>query len=1348
MSGKLGHIAATASLNIDPFQQSTRVLATQIRSLDRSLKAQETAFKNNGKSINNMKASYTQTGKSVEAYSALLTKQKKKYDDLKTGIGDMSKASDAQKSQLLSAEAAMNGTAGKLEALTGKYNDLGKAIAIQESKWTKVGTSMQAVGDKAKKVGDSLTSFGTKWTVGVTAPIVAGVAASVKAAIDFESAFAGVKKTVDEVVDSNGNVVVSYADLEKGIRGMARELPATAVEISNVAEAAGQLGIKTENVLSFSKTMIDLGESTNMGATEAATALARFANITGMSQDKFSNLGSSIVDLGNNFATTESDIVAMSLRLAGAGSQIGMSEADILGLATALSSVGIEAEMGGSAISKTLINMSVASKTGFEAMQQLEKSTGMTRRELELLSNHKGAAFKELAIDLGMTTTEMKNVMKAGKDLEGFATIAGMTGEQFKKAFEEDAAGALGSFINGLGEAEEKGSSAIELLDELGISEVRLRDALLRAGNASELFGNAIETSNEAFSQNTALTEEASKRYETTESKLKILRNQVTDTAIEFGGPFVDALRNSLTAAEPVIEVLGNLAQSFNEASPEMQETIVKTLAFTAAIGPASVILGKLISVGGGGLSVLGGLAKHFGVLSGTAKASSTALGLVGDGAEVASSSMVGATTKTAGLMKVIGGINPILGAAALAIGGGMVAWQLWGKEMNQNRDEISKWGTTVGSESSKALSDFQTNLTGMEVSMSSLSTGIEGNTEEVAGYVNGMVEEVAKANEKLKGNNAKLLEELPNQFKDAAEKKFAEEEKAADKSLENAEKSSNAIMNIYEKASKENRELSADESVFISNKQEEMQGAMLDNLGIYGEQRKTLEKTLGAQINELTANQAIERSRGIAKILDDEVSSYEKQQKAVVDTWGEGTAETKKHLSELENSHNSTTDAIVGNFVELMQQGDQSEKSIRIALGGMGIDYDGYKERVASNTKQVADYNGQLIQSTKEMTEENKVANELWNNLIWDEEKAEVKTNTKEAISEWVLGEKTWDNINLLAKDANLDTNAKKTLMEVLVENGKWDLMDWNSKAALIETNSAETAYKYLANHGQWESMTFKEKMAILNSNTPETVRQALIDKGVWDKMSPREQKLVMSSNAERTVSSSQSAVTNWNNNANPKTKTINVDTNAGTVASNAQRSINGVVGKTVTIRTVMEQVNTYQTIQKGPLGGPRLAKGTNFHIGGLATLGDGGNHEPYLTPKGEFGISPNTDTLFNLPRGTKVWPSISKFKAEVPKFAKGTNIADTKIMSTLSRMRSITADDGNGQSYAKNSERALESSSQTTRIEGDTYHLYLTAQGSLPRKVIREMAEQFQQEIKNVNDRKRMSRGEVVTP
>ena len=136
--------------------------------------------------------------------------------------------------------------------------------------------------------------------------------------------------------------------------------------------------------------MIDLGESTNMTATDSASSLAKFANITNMAADKYSNLGSVIVDLGNNFATTESDIVAMGTRLAASGELVGLSQAQIMALAAAMSSVGVEAEAGGSAMSKLLKNIQVAVETG-------------------------------------------------GKSLTKYAKVAGMTGDKFKKAFGEDA---------------------------------------------------------------------------------------------------------------------------------------------------------------------------------------------------------------------------------------------------------------------------------------------------------------------------------------------------------------------------------------------------------------------------------------------------------------------------------------------------------------------------------------------------------------------------------------------------------------------------------------------------------------------------------------------------------------------------------------------------------------------------------------------------------------------------------------------------------------------------------------------------------------------------------------------
>jgi len=275
-------------------------------------------------------------------------------------------------------------------------------------------SSVQAeqFGRKMQGLGDSIARTGDKLTRGVTLPLIATGGAAVNAAIQWESAFAGVEKTVDGTAEQ-------IAALEQGIRDMAKTLPTSREEIAGVAEAAGQLGVQTDNVLAFTRVMVDLGESTNLSATEAATAMARFANITQMSQDDFDKLGSAVVDLGNNMATTESEIVDMALRLAGAGKQVGLSESEILGLSAALSSVGIEAEAGGSAISKTMINIAA-------------------------------------------------DVEKGGQGLAKWAKTAGMSVDQFVAAWEDAPAEALNSVITGLADMEAHGGSTLGMLEELG----------------------------------------------------------------------------------------------------------------------------------------------------------------------------------------------------------------------------------------------------------------------------------------------------------------------------------------------------------------------------------------------------------------------------------------------------------------------------------------------------------------------------------------------------------------------------------------------------------------------------------------------------------------------------------------------------------------------------------------------------------------------------------------------------------------------------------------------------------------------------------------------------------------
>lgn len=454
-----------------------------------------------------------------------------------------------------------------LRAVTAQYQTAmarAQASAAQfGASATKAGEGWTASGKKIQGVGREMSRVGSTMSRNVSLPLAALGAGALKTAIDFESAFTGVRKTIDATESQ-------YRELERGIQDMAERLPASVEEISAVAEAAGQLGIKREAILGFTETMIDLGESTNLTADVAATSLARLANITGMSQRDFDKLGSTIVDLGNKGASTEAEITEMGLRIAGAGKQIGLSEPQILGFAESLSSVGINAEAGGSAISRVFITMATEVAKGKDGLAQ-------------------------------------------------FAAVAGTTSADFKRQFETDAAGATVAFIEGLARIKKEGGNVFKVLEDLGLNEIRVRDALLRASGASKLFARSQETANAAWRENNALAKESDKRYETNAAKLEVLKNKFRNVLATFG-------KDLMPVFTDVMEVLSDLAKSFGEMDPEMRKNIIKWGALAMAAGPLVRIFGGITTSIGTILRTAGGAASLVGKIFGAGRGAPTTM--------------------------------------------------------------------------------------------------------------------------------------------------------------------------------------------------------------------------------------------------------------------------------------------------------------------------------------------------------------------------------------------------------------------------------------------------------------------------------------------------------------------------------------------------------------------------------------------------------------------------------------------------------------------------------------------------------------------------------------------------
>lgn len=1163
----LGNMRIKLELDDAQFGRGVENSKKQIKYLAKEMQANMKIADMAGNTQAKLGAKFDSLSKIIQAQERQVADLKREYDESFV----KGKATDSTKR--LAAE--LQNANGKLANYKKQLIDSAGAIAEYQVKNEGLTGAIYKNSERLIKAGDKMSNLGGKLTTGLTVPILAGVGAVTKAAIDWESAFAGVRKTNDEVVDSTGKVVYSYSDLENGLRDLAKELPSSHQEIAAVAEAAGQLGIQTKNVTAFTKTMIDLGESTNMTAETAATELARFANIVGMSQDKFDNLGSALVDLGNNYATTEAEISAMALRLAGAGKQIGMSEGDILGFSAALSSVGIEAEAGGSAFSKVMVNMQLATEKGVGAFDDLKASAaeqGVSWEELVLSVRDGGKALKNTATRMGTTSSELKKMYKlADKNktsLESFSNVAGMTGDQFAKMFKSNPTKAIMAFVKGLSEAEKNGSSEIKVLDDMDIKEVRLRDSLLRAANASGIFGDAVETGNKAFKENTALTEEANKRYETTESKLKMLKNEVVDVAIDMGGPFVDALRDTVQAGKPVIKFLADGAKAFNDMDPKTQQAIVKFVAFTAAAGPLLKITGKVTggigSLGKSFIDLSASMAKKKAIAEVTKQMAEGAVS-AGDFGKVMASGAddvlkFGGAASTAAGGKGVGAMVTALGtggglASALPIvvgAGGLLAvgygaWKLFGEEAWNSSQRVKEWGSDVGETTAKALDELQGHAQDAGGEFSLLEQGVSGNTENIVNNFSKMGKSIETEMTNKIAALKEMITTLPTDIQSAADELTQDEISNQQKYLDIVKENNGKMTQIREAASKAHRDLTYEDTVRIKSLAQESAEAYVNSLGKSEKESKAILSAMTGNVSDASKEQATEWLQSLGKQRQNSKVEYTKMQddlkKTLVDNgYDLNSKYAKEMLGLLETSSKSATQITEDQMATILAKYPELADEVFLANGqlisSMG---DTAASAVGQNKKMMetfGNFSATISQTAKDNQEKTKLmldeANEFgefWNGLVLDSKTGEVKTNAQDAVNEAAKSEKGWNQLMWLSKDADVSSNVKLMIAEAAIANGKWEKMSFSEQQAMLDSNVTKTMTQAVQAKGDWKKLSFEEKKALIYSNTPETMAETMLNLGLWDKYQP-EIKNLKAKNTEflGILAGSEEKLNQWN--------------------------------------------------------------------------------------------------------------------------------------------------------------------------------------------------------------------------
>ncbi len=324
----------------------------------------------------------------------------------------------------------------------------------------------------------------------VTARLLEVPGAVISAAVEQETAITGIRKTIE------GDVTAITDELKK----LSTETGSTFTELAGIAELGGAMGIAKDDVAAFTKQVAILGATTDVTVEDAATALGQLKTVLGFTGEEFDNFAATLVDLGNKGNSTEAQILDITKRTGAAAKTIGLTTDKTLAWASAAANLGLSQEIAGTAISKLFVGT-------------------------------------------------QKIVARQGDDLKEMGKIAGMTGKQFKKAFDKDASGALFSFIEGLkGLSKEQRVLAIESLFGKGDAMTKTLLGLSEAlDDPTSGLTASLKNANTAWEEGTAAQEEADKRFATSEFLFKRLGNSVNLAAATIGTELLPVLNDLAT---------------------------------------------------------------------------------------------------------------------------------------------------------------------------------------------------------------------------------------------------------------------------------------------------------------------------------------------------------------------------------------------------------------------------------------------------------------------------------------------------------------------------------------------------------------------------------------------------------------------------------------------------------------------------------------------------------------------------------------------------------------------------------------------------------------------------------
>ena len=1072
MTQSLGHLAATVSLDIDPFKAANGVLKAQIKSTANALRAQEAALKASGGSINNMRAAYATMSQQMRNYNAQLQNAKKAMDDTTRSEQSRTKAATQY-----------NKTSAQIEQLRGRMQALNRDIELQSNKWTQLANRTQHFGNVATNVGSKISGVGRGMSTYLTAPIAAGLTYSAKKLVDFQDQMTKVKNVIRTSGESAAETNAAYKTMTADARKYSDEYGVSQQKIAAGYQDLVKRGYTSKAAIGVMRNELKASVATGDDFNDVIKVASQTMESFGLATDKAGRpiKNATVMQRRSTKTLNESAYAADA------------TSTDFQSLGVGMSYVGSTAHQAGFSLSETASAMGILSNNGLEA----DKAGTGLRKVINSLITPTANGQKALA-SINLSTKDF--LTKSGK-LKSMSSI-------FKT---------LNDHMKGL-----SGHQKNDIFHALFGTTGQQAGAILTE-NANRLRELNKEVQNSA--KRDYIGDLSQKNLQSPKAQLAIFKESLTNAGM-------DMAKYVLPSIIPMVQGLSRLAHGFGDLSPAVQKAIVTTTLFTAGAGPLFLALGKLTSGAGKTVLAFGKIASGIGRVQTAMKLGASGLDVIGSafskstfqaakfgttmtgagGRAVQAANGVGAATvalqgtgvaageagaATAAAGVSLGTVAAVAGVATLAIAGGITVWELWGKKAVESSQRTNRWGSDVG-----AAADFDREFTNIE---------------------NSAKQHFANAKKAEKG----LSPEISKAIDDELEK----EKKQYNSYVNDADNANQRVQTILSDHNKKVSQLNDTQRVMLKNNQQEMLNDEMKILKLSGSKRAKAMAVLNNDIKHMSMQQRSTKMGDITSETAEMENQYKKQSSMLAKRYGKDSELYKVGMRANKKALTDYTNKAAAEYIRLARANGESTKLIKNDLKSMGLSYKDGTDEIKRQSKAAETNLQSLAVNTTKLSGKAKKAADMWNDLVFDPKTGKVRTNAQEEVNKAVNSKDQWNQIKLLKKEGKLSTNAQQMVAAALIENGKWDSMSWKEQKAWLKDGFSETIVQALEKSGEWNNLDLKTKEAIVKAKGKQEMADILLESGAWNSLSLKQQEAVITNKATKPIYEALQSSGQWNN-------------------------------------------------------------------------------------------------------------------------------------------------------------------------------------------------------------------------